>query len=98
RHVGLALDLAKRGGTDVAVYDASVDREPHDRLFLIEELRHALERGELVVFYQPQLDLRTGRIARAEALVRWQHPKRGLLGPGEFIPVAEQTGLIRVMT
>jgi diguanylate cyclase (GGDEF)-like protein len=98
RNSQLALDIAKRSGTEVAVYDAALDREPHDRLFVIEELRRAIAVGELVVHYQPQLDLRTGTLARAEALVRWKHPRRGLLGPAEFVPLAEQTGLIRAMT
>ena len=61
------------------------------------DLRHAVDRGEFVVFYQPQIDLRTGGIIGAEALVRWQHPHRGLMLPGEFMPIVIDTGLIRVI-
>jgi EAL domain-containing protein (putative c-di-GMP-specific phosphodiesterase class I) len=62
---------------------------------MIGELRHAIERSELVLHYQPKLDLALEKIAGVEALVRWQHPQRGLVGPDEFIPLAEDTGLIR---
>jgi EAL domain-containing protein (putative c-di-GMP-specific phosphodiesterase class I) len=65
------------------------------RLQLETDLRHALERGEFRNFYQPIVALVSGEIAGFEALLRWQHPTRGLLGPNEFIPVAEETGLIR---
>jgi len=65
------------------------------RLQLETDLRHALERGEFRNFYQPIVALVSGEIAGFEALLRWQHPTRGLLGPVEFIPVAEETGLIR---
>jgi diguanylate cyclase len=64
------------------------------RLTMARELHHALERGELVLHYQPQVEARSGRVCGAEALVRWLHPQRGLLGPAEFIPVAEEAGLI----
>src|SRR5258706_449424 len=69
--------------------------EQAKRLGLIKlELRHALERDELVVFYQPKIDLRTGLIIGMEALLRWRHPEHGMIPPGQFIPVAERTGLI----
>lgn len=64
------------------------------RLKLEVELRRALERGQFVVCFQPVVDVRRGQVCQVEALLRWQHPERGLIGPGEFIPVAEETGLI----
>jgi diguanylate cyclase (GGDEF)-like protein len=78
---------------------AEVGAEPaHAELSLIGEMREALIRGEFVLFYQPKVDLRSGQIASAEALLRWQHPERGLIPPGRFIPFAEQTGFIREIT
>ncbi|GAB4214148.1 MAG: hypothetical protein Fur007_09770 [Rhodoferax sp.] len=70
-----------------------------NRIFLLErDLHSALERGELEVYYQPQVDAHTGRITGAEALMRWNHPERGLLGAGEFLPYAEESGHILAMT
>jgi EAL domain-containing protein (putative c-di-GMP-specific phosphodiesterase class I) len=69
----------------------------NERLLLEAEVRHALERQEFVVYYQPQIDLRSSRIIGAEALVRWQHPQRGLLVPSEFLQVACDTGVIRTI-
>jgi EAL domain-containing protein (putative c-di-GMP-specific phosphodiesterase class I) len=65
-----------------------------DRLKIENELRHALGRDELLLHFQPKVDIATGAIVGAEALVRWRHPERGMVPPGEFIPVAEETGLI----
>jgi EAL domain-containing protein (putative c-di-GMP-specific phosphodiesterase class I) len=64
----------------------------------MSDLRRAVDEGELVLYYPPQIDLRTGAITSVEALVRWMHPKRGLVGPDEFIPLAERTGLIKRLT
>ena len=80
------------------IYTQEFDNDSLDRLVLVGELRRALEHDELVVFYQPQATVQSGKIHKVEALVRWQHPERGLLGPDQFIPLAEQTGLIRAIT
>jgi EAL domain-containing protein (putative c-di-GMP-specific phosphodiesterase class I) len=89
---------AKRGRRGVATYTA--DRDPYsaDRLGLLAELRSAIERDELVLHYQPKISLETGEPTGAEALVRWQHPSRGLLGPDAFIPLAERTGAVADLT
>ena len=78
--------------------DAEFDRSSPRRLALVSELRQALERHEILVHFQPQLDLRTGCVVSAEALCRWQHPTRGLLGPSDFVGVVEQSGLVRPFT
>jgi EAL domain-containing protein (putative c-di-GMP-specific phosphodiesterase class I) len=90
--------VAKRGGSGWATYQAEHDRHSPDRLVLIGELRQAIDRGELVLHYQPQLDLRSGELAGVEALVRWQHPTRGLLSPDDFVPIAEQSALIESLS
>lgn len=92
----LAMHRAKARGR--ARYDVLSDAGEHqavDRLRVVNELRAGLRRGELVLHYQPLVELDTGRVVGAEALVRWQHPERGLLGPEEFIGLAEESGLIR---
>jgi diguanylate cyclase (GGDEF)-like protein/PAS domain S-box-containing protein len=100
RHADIAMYAAKRSGAGHAFYEASGDRDGHDRrrLGLLGRLRRAIAQQELVLHYQPKLDLRSGRTDRVEALVRWQHPDDGLVPPAEFIPVAEQTGLIKPLT
>jgi diguanylate cyclase (GGDEF)-like protein len=77
------------------LYDAERDESSLDRMALVAELRTAMDNDELVTYFQPQIDLNSGVIAGYEALVRWRHPQRGLLGPCEFVAVAEHSGLVR---
>jgi len=96
RDADTAMYRAKSlGKARYEVFDADMRASVMARLQLETDLRHALERGEFCNFYQPIVALVSGEIAGFEALLRWQHPTRGLLGPIEFIPVAEETGLIR---
>ena len=90
-----AMTLAKeRGRARTEVYDEGMHSGTVTRLHADRDLRHAIDRDELRLHYQPEVDLRTGRYVGAEALVRWQHPERGLVPPVEFIGLAEDTGLI----
>ena len=89
---------AKTQTAGVFVYDPDIDGHTPARLALVGEVRTALERNELVMHYQPKISISTGEVVGAEALVRWQHPTRGLVFPDEFIPVAEHTGLIGPLT
>jgi diguanylate cyclase (GGDEF)-like protein/PAS domain S-box-containing protein len=91
----VALYRAKLGGRARAVvFDASMNARAMERLELESDLRRAMERGELLLYYQSEVDLGTSAIVGMEALLRWQHPTRGLVLPTEFIPLAEETGLI----
>ena len=83
-----------RGGGTSELFDRATGLTASARLDVENELRRAIDTGEVVVFYQPQIDLHSGALSGFEALARWQHPERGLVGPAEFIPVAEETGLI----
>lgn len=94
-HANTAMLQAKQqGGDQYEFYSVAFNIGSSERLALQSSLRHALERQELLVYYQPQVDLKTGQIVGAEALVRWQHSERGLVSPDKFIPIAEETGLI----
>ena len=95
RNADMALYRAKEGGrARVVLFDESLDTYAVERLALESDLRHAVERGQLRLHYQPIVNLATGRITGLEALVRWDHPQRGLVPPAEFIPLAEETGEI----
>jgi diguanylate cyclase (GGDEF)-like protein len=94
----IAMYSAKRSGGGTAVYDPAHDDSTVDKLTLYTELRRAIDENELRLLYQPKLDLARDEISGVEALVRWQHPRRGLVPPSEFLPVAESTGLIHPLT
>ena len=94
----LAMYVAKRSGHGYAVFDAAHERRTEDRLAQLLELRQCVARDELVVHYQPKINLATGEIFGVEALVRWQHPRNGLLPPASFMPEVERTDLIGPLT
>ncbi len=95
RQAELAMYQAKAGGRDAFRYfDREMDADIRRRVKLEADLRRAVEGNQLWLAYQPQMDLASNRIVGAEALIRWNHPERGLVSPGEFIPIAEASGLI----
>jgi diguanylate cyclase (GGDEF)-like protein/PAS domain S-box-containing protein len=94
----IAMYSAKKHGIGQEIYDAAHDGHTRERLALIGELPSAIDSGQLVLYYQPKFDLRDCTITGVEALVRWQHPTHGLLGPGSFLELAEQTSLMRPLT
>jgi diguanylate cyclase (GGDEF)-like protein len=94
----VAMYTAKRRRTGVELYDAAVDTNDADRLALVAELREGLEREEVIVHFQPQVEIPSGRVVAMEALARWNHPRRGLLLPAEFVTIAEHTGASRALT
>ncbi|HZU14269.1 MAG TPA: EAL domain-containing protein [Chloroflexota bacterium] len=98
KHADVAMYHAKRGKLGVALYAAECDEYTPGRLARRSDLRHAIESNELFLLYQPVMETRTGAIYTVEALVRWNHPREGLIRPDLFIPLAEQTGLIWPLT
>ena len=98
QHADVAMYLAKGKRTGYEVYQPSDDDADAGRLKLAGDLRDAVDRHELVLHYQPKVNLRSGRVIGAEALMRWHHPGQGLLMPDRFIPLAERSGLIRSLT
>ncbi|MGY1842984.1 putative bifunctional diguanylate cyclase/phosphodiesterase [Modestobacter sp. SYSU DS0875] len=98
RRADVAFSDARAHRTGLVVYSPAIDTFDADRLVLHGELRGAVAAGELRLHYQPQACLRTGRVIGVEGLLRWEHPRRGLLLPGSFIDLAEHTGLIRELT
>jgi len=95
RHADTAMYAAKSGGRkNYQFFSSDMNVRATERLKLEEALRGALERGELRVFYQPRVDILTGRLTGAEALLRWAHPEHGLVGPSRFMRVVEETGMI----
>jgi diguanylate cyclase (GGDEF)-like protein len=98
RRADVAMYQAKRNGGGVRRYDPATDLHDHDQLHLLAQLRSAIDEDQLRLHFQPTVALRTGRTARFEALLRWQHPERGLLSPAAFVPQAERTVLMRPLT
>ena len=94
----VAMYVAKTTNSGHAIYTARLDQYSPDRLSLVGELREALNQRQLVVHYQPKVAMRPRTVEGVEALVRWHHPQRGRINPDEFIPLAEQTGLIKPLT
>jgi diguanylate cyclase len=94
----LALYRAKADGRNcMRFHNAELDREVNERVVIADELRGAIPRNELELYYQPQVDLRSGRIIGLEALLRWNHPRRGRIPPAIFIPIAERSGQIQLL-
>jgi diguanylate cyclase (GGDEF)-like protein len=97
RCADLAMYRAKLARSSVEIYNHDID-DGGNRLLLVEELRCAIEEGWLLLHYQPQVDLRTGELSAVEALLRWPHPRLGLVPPLDFLPLAEEAGLMRPLT
>jgi diguanylate cyclase (GGDEF)-like protein len=98
RQADIAMYTAKREGSGYALYRSEQETLTREGLMLLAELRQGIANNEIVLHYQPKLMLPGNELEGVEALARWQHPTRGLLGPGEFIPMAESTGLIVPLT
>jgi diguanylate cyclase (GGDEF)-like protein len=98
RRADVAMHLAKTQRSGVELYETASDPYSPERLVLAGELREGISRGELVLHYQPKLAVDTGKVVGVEALVRWRHPERGLVPPGEFIELAERTDVIGALT
>jgi len=95
RQADVALHRAKQSGRgQTVVFEPDFDHESRDRLIASGQLRRGIERSEIVPYYQPIVELATGRVLAVESLARWEHPERGLVAPDSFIPIAESTGLI----
>jgi diguanylate cyclase (GGDEF)-like protein/PAS domain S-box-containing protein len=98
RRADVAMYAAKRGSGDYSVYSPERDESNSERLLMTTELRHAIERNQLLLHYQPKIGLTDGTMKQVEALVRWVHPERGFTPPDRFIPLAEETGLVKPLT
>ena len=94
----VAMYVAKRRGSSIVIYDPSIDKSSQESLSLLSELRRALDRNEFLLYAQPKVDMASGRVVGAEALVRWIHPEKGFIGPDSFIPFAETTGFVSMLT
>ena len=98
RRAAIAMQDAAGLASNLQVYQRGRDDAQQRQIRLIRDLRHAASKGELLLHYQPKLDIAAGLVRQAEALLRWQHPALGMVSPGEFIPLAERTGSIQLLT
>ncbi len=98
KYVDIAAHLAKNSVDNFTMYSPQRDKQAPRQLTLLGELRHAIEHNDLELYYQPKINFKTGHISGVESLVRWNHPQHGLVPPDDFIPLAEQTGLIKPLT
>ena len=98
RRSDIAVRRARTAGIEYALYSGKGETETPQRLILLAELRKAIKDDDLLLYFQPKIDVRAGAVSAVEALVRWQHPERGMVPPKDFIPQAEQTGLIKPLT
>jgi diguanylate cyclase len=98
RRSDIAVRRARTAGIEYALYSGTGETETPQRLILLAELRKAIKDDELLLYYQPKIDVRARAVSAVEALVRWPHPARGMVPPKDFIPQAEQTGLIKPLT
>jgi len=98
QHADTAMYVAKARHLGVSAYDPSADGHSPSKLAMVGDLSRALDRDELVLYYQPKVSISTGDLVGAEALLRWQHPRDGLVLPDDFIPIAERSGLINPLT
>ncbi|HYM61791.1 MAG TPA: EAL domain-containing protein [Thermoanaerobaculia bacterium] len=98
RRADVAMYVAKQSNSGCAVYSPEQDRNSPTRLALVSDLRQAMDLRQLVLHYQPKIDVKSGVCKRFEALVRWNHPRHGLMLPDQFVPLAERTGLIGPLT
>ena len=98
RRADVAMYAAKTDGSGVEVYRSTLDQHSTSRLEIVPKLRSAIEHGELTLHFQPQLDLKSGRVVGAETLIRWPVAGVGFIAPDDFLPIAEQTDLIRPLT
>lgn len=97
-HADVAMYKAKRSGSGYAFYDPSLEHSLYEKLTLENELTNALNHDQFILYYQPQINIITRQVEGAEALIRWQHPEKGLIPPDRFIPIAEETGLINKLS
>ncbi|HLG31369.1 MAG TPA: diguanylate cyclase [Candidatus Brocadiales bacterium] len=97
-HADIAMYKAKKTWAGYCLYSPEYNHYSPEKLSLVSELRHAINSGQLFLYYQPKIDLKTRTVIGVEALVRWQHPRLGIIPPDRFMPLAEHTGLIKELT